>query len=397
MEVQLQEDDLLAWQDAVARYARGELAPRCAQSEVAMSPSSVREVTHGLIELGVLNLGPEPAGGLWDNDRDPLQRRLAVSTLQALAQYTAGVAYQVHVQALAAWLDRCAGVTPDGVTLVALLGSQGLGRDAVVQALSGRPLSAAQRALMADNWAWPTEQAPRCLHALPDWQAVWLPVWDEGKGWQWHRVQRDALKVETRPHSHGLDELRTQLVWCEAAEAFEGGRSTPALTGSGAHAAWRAVQAMHTVGLQAMAHAVVEGAWARAQDYAQLRRQGGQPIVGHVAVQQLLGRARSAVDESAQVLARLGVAGASGVPWPDLPSRWRDRARCQLSLSAGASATLQVFGGMGYMRDNAMEKSLRDVNHLRLLGGSPAELTLCVGHWDAYLADCTDVLGGEAA
>ena len=66
---------------------------------------------------------------------------------------------------------------------------------------------------------------------------------------------------------------------------------------------------------------------------------------------------------------------------------WRDRARCQVRLSEGASAALQVFGGMGYMRDNAMEKSLRDVNQLRLLGGSPPELRLCVAYADACLAE----------
>ncbi|MGE5451983.1 MAG: acyl-CoA dehydrogenase family protein [Acidobacteriota bacterium] len=380
-QAQWQEADLLAWQDAVARFVRQAVAPRCTQSEQALSLSSARELINGLIDLGVLNLGAEPAGGLWDQDDDPMQRRLAVSILQALAAQSAGLAYQVHSQALASRLDRWAGVSGPGPVLVGLQGSLGLGRDAVVQALRGQTLSGAQRALMADNWGWPTPSQPRYLHALPDWQAVWLPVWVESGGWQWHRLARDAMRVSASTASHGLDDLGTQAVWLDPIQGAST-RCRPATwQGASAQQAWAALQAMHAVGLQAMTQAIVDRAWQQAQDYASLRRQGGQTIVGHLAVQQLLGRARSAVCESDQVLTQIGSATCR---WPDLITRWRDRARCQTSLSNGASAALQVFGGMGYMRDNAMERALRDVNHLRLLGGSPAELALCVHHADAF-------------
>jgi len=66
-----------------------------------------------------------------------------------------------------------------------------------------------------------------------------------------------------------------------------------------------------------------------------------------------------------------------------------------VALAHGASAALQVFGGQGYMRDSGLEKALRDVNHLRLLGGSPSELRTCVAAWEA--SQPTGWHAGEAA
>lgn len=390
----LLEDDLLAWQDAVERYARQELAPLCAQSERPIAQADVRRVVQGLAELGVLNLSDEPAMGLWDDPDDPMQRRLALHVLQTLAACSPGVAYQVHEQALAARLDRWAGVPSNGLTLVSLTGSLGLGRDAVVPVIQGRAVSAGQQAMLADNWAWPTPTRPRHVHALPDWQSVWMPIWQGDTAWQWWRVPRAACEVKPCPDSHGLDELLTQQVSVGAEP--DGIRSTwPCLQGPTAHQAWLSLQTLHTVGLQAMSQAVVRQAGARAQEQAHLRRQGGQTIVRHVAVQQLLSHCQGAVLESDGVLRAWCSPRAD---WSDLLACWRDRARCQVRLSEGASAALQVFGGMGYMRDNAMEKALRDVNHLRLLGGSPAELRLCVAYADADLLTRPETASmGEAA
>lgn len=380
----LLEDDLLAWQDAVDRYARQALAPLCARSEYPMLQADVRRVVDDLADLGVLNLADEPAMGLWDDPRDPLQRRLALHVLQTLATHAPGVAYQVHGQGLAARLDRSVGLKPDGRTIVSLQGWLGLGRDAVVPVIQGRAPSAFQQAVLTDNWAWPTQAHPRLVHALPDWHAVWMPIWHVDMGWQWWRVPRTACLVRPCPNSHGLDELLSQQVWMEGVEPVAIPSGCSVLQGPQAHEAWLNLQALHAMGLQAMSQAVVRQAGARAQEQAHLRRQGGHTIVRHVAVQQLLSVCHSAVRESDQVLCHWGTPQAV---WTDVLSCWRDRARCQVRLSDGASAALQVFGGMGYMRDNAMEKSLRDVNQLRLLGGSPVELRLCVAHADACLEE----------
>lgn len=346
-----------------------------------MPSGVVRDLTRALAELGVLNPGREPAGGMWDDDQAPEQRQLSIDTLQILAAYSAGVACQVHGQALAWRLDREVGLTPgDDQVWVSLQGWLGLGREGALLSAEGRPLPARQTEEMADNWGWPTASTPRLLHGLPDWDALWLPIWRPNDGWRWHRIPRSAFQVQEMPNSHGLDELTVQAVWLALAPTHQQEMSWPALRGDHARDLWARMQAMYASGLQAIAQAVTQAAWLRAREQAHLRRQGGAMIIRHPAVQQLLEQARQAVLESAQALASVGRAG---VAWPDLPARWRDRARCQLSLSAGTSAALQVFGGMGYMQDNGLEKALRDVNHLRLLAGSPTELMRAVAHWDA--------------
>jgi alkylation response protein AidB-like acyl-CoA dehydrogenase len=58
------------------------------------------------------------------------------------------------------------------------------------------------------------------------------------------------------------------------------------------------------------------------------------------------------------------------------------RAQAQPALADAANGALQVFGGLGYMKDTGAEKVVRDVNCLRALAGSPRELTLMVAEWE---------------
>lgn len=382
----LDEAEARAWLQAVQRHAAERIGPAVQRPECPVPPATARALIDQLADLGVLNRGELPAGGLWDDDHDPVQRALSLDILRAVATHSAGLALQLHLQALAARLDRAIGLPADAVGMISLQGRHGLGRGAVWPACQGLPLGPEQATLMADNWAWPTPGAPRYLHALPDWQALWLPVWSQAEGWCWHRLRREQVRVEVLPHSHGLDELSTQAIACTSS-------APPALTCEDARHAWARLQALHSLGLQAISEAVVQRAWAQAFAHAGLRRQGGQTILKHVAVQQLLQQAREAVQASAQALA---MAVNPSSPWPDLPARWRDRARCQVALATGASAALQVLGGQGYMRDSGLEKAVRDVNHLRLLGGSPSELRTCVAAWEAGEGN-TDAHGRVAA
>ncbi len=367
------EGEARAWLQAVQRHAAELIGPLVQRPEHPMPPDTVRALISSLADQGLLNRGQAPAGGLWDDDEAPVQRALSLDVLRVVAHHNAGLALQLHLQALAARLDRAIGLAPALAGVLSLQGRHGLGRGAVWPASQGQQLGPEQATLMADNWAWPTPAAPRLLHALPDWQVLWLPVWSPLQGWGWHRLTHTEVHVDTLPHSHGLDELHTQAVACAST-------ALPCLDGEQARQMWVRLQALHSLGLQAISEAVVRRAWAMAREHAALRRQGGQTILGHVAVQQLLQQAQEAVQGSAQALA---AAVQPRAPWPDLPSRWRDRARCQVALAAGASAALQVFGGQGYMRDSGLEKAVRDVNHLRLLGGSPSELRTCVAAWEA--------------
>lgn len=388
--IDLEADEARAWTDAVARFTDEAIAPLFARPECVASPADCRRALDGLLDLGVLNTGPDAGLGLWDMPASALGRRLSITYLQLVARTSAALAYQMHLQAMARYLDRLAGVHDEqGLPLVVMLGQQGLGREAVVHQLTGEPLMPDHAAMLADNWAWPDAARPRWLNALPDWTALWLPTWQEEGGWCWHRVDRRELDCRPMAKGLGLDELQIEAVHVRHGEAL----GTAMLRGEAAASAWRTLQAVQAMGLLAITQAGVQRAGAMASEQAHLRRQGGQLIARHAAVQQLLGTARGAACEAAGALQALTRPDA---PWSGLHALWRLRAQHQVRLSIGASAALQVFGGMGYMKDTGMERLLRQTHHLRLLGGSPAELALCVACWDTLSPTWPDVGHEEA-
>jgi alkylation response protein AidB-like acyl-CoA dehydrogenase len=52
------------------------------------------------------------------------------------------------------------------------------------------------------------------------------------------------------------------------------------------------------------------------------------------------------------------------------------------ALSRAANHAVQVFGGLGYMRDTGAEAVVRDCMQLRLMNGTPTELSLFVAAWE---------------
>lgn len=388
--IELDADEALAWTDAVARFTDEVIAPLFARPERIASPQDCRRALDGLLELGVLNTGPDAGLGLWDLPASALGRRLSLAYLQVVAKSSAALAYQMHLQAMARYLDRLGGVhDAQGLPLVLLQGHQGLGREAVVHHLNGAALTPDQAAMLADNWCWPDAMHPRLLHALPDWTALWLCTWRDDAGWGWHRVDRQALSCTPMAPGLGLDELPIEAVHA----LKDASVATASLGGSQATSAWSTLQAVHAMGLLAITQAGVHRAGALAYEQAHLRRQGGQLIARHAAVQQLISLARSTASEAARDLHTLT---QPDTPWPALRELWRMRARHQVRLSMGASAALQVFGGMGYMKDTGLERLLRQTHHLRLLGGSPFELAMCVACWDTLCSPWPAALQEES-
>lgn len=283
----LTQQDLEACLAVVHRYASESLAPLCERHEQSMAAADMRAACLALETLGVLHSDQTPAMGIWDEPGNALAREWSWRALRELGRVNAGVAVQVHAQAVAWHLDRCAGQAPRANGAVVCSGFMGLGRDAVVADLADQVLSTDQVRCLADNWGLPTLDQPRYLFSLPDWEWVWLPVWTAGQQWTWVQWSRDMVDAQALPQAHGLDELTLFALSIKPQHRDAVPRECRQITGAAARQAWVEVQAM------------------------------------------------------------------------------------------------QVFGGMGYMQDNGMEKTLRDLNVLRLMGGAPAELRYILAYWDA--------------
>ena len=179
-------------------------------------------------------------------------------------------------------------------------------------------------------------------------------------------VPRADCRVVDLPNGHGFDESAFQHVYLGSAAVFtEQLMLGPAAVIDGF--------ACYGIGLVAISLATARRAVDRAREYSLNRRQGGALIGEHDAVAELLANSENSIATAEAMLDR-AVALEPGIDRLHLV--WRMRAEVQPLLSRAGSDALQVFGGIGYMRDVGPERDQRDLNSLRRIGGSPTELTL---------------------
>lgn len=327
-------------------------------------------------ELGLLGKSAAPSLGLWEDVADPNLRALSVHMLRAIAEVNVGVAFHLHQLALARTLQRELGLPVGARTAPCLQGVWGLGRSALPRWLRGQHLGADDSDFLLDYFAC---AAPRALllQVGDEWDSVLLPLYDGATQQLAFGVfARESLEVVRGQHAHGLDELgvfsivRRNDARCEARAAASAvhTRKTYALG-----------MAIDALGLLALGVGALDHAQRMARQYAAMRVQGGALIERHPAVQELLGSARTsalAVGAMLDAVARLPLGEAM------LPAVLAARAQAHPLLCAGANDALQVFGGLGYLRETGLEKLVRDQNTLRVLRGSPADLRRFVAEWE---------------
>ena len=122
-------------------------------------------------------------------------------------------------------------------------------------------------------------------------------------------------------------------------------------------------------GLGAQAMGLAQGALEAAIDYAKKRIQFGHPIFAQQAVQQILAEMAMRVEASRALVystARMVDNGAKGFT--------KESAMCKVFASDTAmrvtTDAMQVFGGVGYMRDYPIEKMFRDAKITQIYEGA---------------------------
>lgn len=335
----------------VDRFTRRVLEPVVARPEAPMDAAMLTRALQEAEDFGLLSSG-EPSGlGPWE-DLDATQTTLAV--LGRLAKVNAGFAFAVHQRALARAVMRQTGWHGDLV--IAAEGATRLGRVSFARLFSRAPLDDDDRLVLGDAYA---HAATRILPY--DAEGLITPVLGgDSLRLQWHA--RSDLHVQWRV-AHGLDELTTAIVTPRAPPRAE---ATIDLA---------PIFAAHQLGLLAIAAGAVARGHALARAFAAQRRQGGDTIDHHPAVLALLARTRSVLDTTRAQLATFRELDAHA-----LFSAIAFRA--DSALADAAHGSLQVFGGIGYMRDTGLEKIARDVNHLRAMAGAPPELALIAAEWE---------------
>ncbi len=323
-------DELSAVAATVDRVCRQAIDPRVERPEQILPAAELAAISAGAREVGILPDPGAPGYALWEGE----SLAPALASLARLGQSCAGVAFHLHRVSLATFIARQLGLD-----------------------VSTRP------ALHLGNVDW-ADSTPRLdgepllVHGALDWDELWLPAADAG----WLRLPRAALGVVPVEGQHGLDEVRVWEVQVGAAPAVVARGEGRLL----AHALAISALGMVAIGLGAARHGL-----RLAHSHAGSRRQGGALLREHPAVQNLLGEAAAAIATVASALRGVESLPADAAALAQLLGM---RTTAHRLLCESANASLQVLGGMGYMRDAGTEKIVRDLNHLRLLEGSPAEL-----------------------
>jgi acyl-CoA dehydrogenase len=358
----------------VERFARGTIEPHASRPELPMDGAAIGGVLRIAESLGLAAVDGDPTGlGPWEGLGEGAPPGATLDVLRCIGRANAGVGYTIHQRGLARAVATAVGLGSSLPTPLAIApeGTYGLGRVAFARFLAGAPLTPEDRALLSDAY---DPLAPRVVTVEPGTGGLLTPVWAQGTTIQWQAHPWEALEVRSEGPAHGIDELVTATVRPVASASVH-----PQRTSDPHRDGLLAPFAAHQLGLLALATGAVERALSHARAFAAQRWQGGALIDRHPAVLDLLGGG-SATVRSTRV--QLDAFAARPLDAAALVDALALRSEAHPALADAANAALQVFGGLGYMRDNGLEKAVRDVNHLRAFAGNPTELRLIVAEWE---------------
>ena len=376
METLLNEEDVQTALGEVRRFARGAVSSNVERPEHPLPRHSMEALVSEAIEAGFIPDASDEPTGLWVDLDDPLGPTLSARTIETLASVNPGIAWACHVRAMPVWLARRLN-RPEALdereTVVPLHGCYGLGRAALPRYLAGTELGVDDQAMLKD-WLMPAQKdARRVVHAPAGFDGVLSPYFD-GEAVRWIRQPIGALDPLPVGPTLGLDEVDAVALASSDAGTPLGPENPEEARNVFAEALAIQSLALVAVGLGCLRHAR-----DLAREQAKARKQGGRSIAHHPAVQSLIGSADSAVAVVDALLDRMSDGPLRGSRVGEV---FAIRAEAHPLLCRGATDALQVFGGSGYMQDVGMEKALRDSQQLRLMGGTPGDLTRFVAEWE---------------
>ncbi len=340
----------------VNRLADQALGPLPDGAEQPRSPQWQQNWRDAAWQAGVLPCGGDPDElMLWG----PGLEGFSLDALRTVAARDASAALLLHRES-AAWSlllqhgPAAFQPEPEQVPVLALHGAAGPGRKALAVWLRDGKLDDEDREEMQTNLG---PNAPRLLFAGSR-GLVLLPVWkDEQLGWWQLPGSQTGITPE---HAHAFEALEvTSLV------PADGKFLAPVKPTDLASLLLQEYLALLAIGA-----GLVDRALELAGEYAGQRRQGGRLIREWPAVRELLADIRQAGDALDDALAR----------YPAATTHTLARTlRRHLSLSGeicrACNQCMQVFGGIGYTRELAPERLVREANALRRMAGSPVLLT----------------------
>lgn len=366
------DEDLSTLLGEVDRFAERVVRPRASRPEHPMDSVALSTVLEEAEALGLAGADEAPIGlGLWEDLEAPRGPTRTVALLVRLGRENPAVGLCLHQRGLGRELVRALGLVGHGhgPVLPVPWGAIGVGREALAALLADVEPADEAEGLLSDEY----EPLGARVVTLPSRFGALLVPWVDAAGTVGFDLHpRGALRLDESTQPHGFDELSTVVV---APTAEPSHRASDA----SARRAFASMLRAESLARVALALGALERAHELARRYAATRTQGGATIDRHDAVRLLLARARSVRTTMAASLAAAAARSAS--PEATIEA-FAMRSEAHPAIATAANDALQVFGGLGYMRDTGLEKIVRDIHHLRVVGGSPRELSLVVAEWE---------------
>lgn len=358
--MQLSDEDIAMIGDSLQHICRDLAEGLFARPEQTCEPTRFAEALDLFVDQGFVNTSSDDGCGLWEGCEQAPQLALTLRNLTTIARVSASLALSIHRSALSLHLLKQLGEPIHGAAhpCVSLHGRHGIGRGELANWWCDL---AVDEGLLSDVFD-PDRTCAGLMHGQA--HVLLAPVFAQGT-LAWQILQGEVHGITP---GHGLDELHDgEFVPQQARIVSLPADQAKALSRDIWHREW--------LGLLAIQQGCVQQMTEMAQQFSSLRFQGGRVIAGHPAVQNMLADMQAALTDVRTVLAgqRLSEPGFADV--------LRARNRLHEGLALAANVAMQTFGGLGYMRDNGIEKRWRDVNHLRLQSGGPLEMQLMSANW----------------
>lgn len=324
----------------LARYAREKIAPLCQRHETSLTTAAQAQIWQDLDTMGLLPAATE-GYALWEHHTAD-SRLFSLLCLQEIARADAGLALCLHHHCLSQGMRNTYGWPLASYSSLDLAGRYGL------LGLFDAP------AVARDNYSRHAAPLLRQQHSLFAAGTCMALLWQDGP------LLADLQNCTSQPlRNHGFEQ-RLLHSWYGGDILHQ-----QSLDEAGLHY----LLSCEWLGLTAIARGVLQRSVSLAQDYANLRRQGGQYIGQYAAVQQMLARCAQTLQYSQLQLQHIA-RGADFAAACDLYSHTLP------NLRQAAQQCVQIFGGMGYMQDTGVEKALREINHLGHISGNPVHCQL---------------------
>jgi alkylation response protein AidB-like acyl-CoA dehydrogenase len=358
-------DDELLFRDTVRRFAEEEIAPlvRRMDEEQKLDPGLVRR----LFDLGLMGIPiPEQYGGAGGSFFDSVLAVEMVSTVDPAVGVLVDVQNTLVANALLSW-----GTPEQKVNYLPRLAADMVGAYALSEAASG-----------SDAFALQTRAGRRGDSYVLNGRKLWITNAREAglfvvfatldahagyKGITAFLLEKDApgFTVGRKEDKLGIRASSTcELIFDECIVPAAHVLGEP---GKGYKIAIETLnEGRIAIGAQMLG--LAEGAWRHAARYAKERKQFGKPIVEFQAMQFQLAEMATEIEA-----ARLMVYNAARLKDAELPFR-KEAAMSKYFASQMAervaSLAVEVFGGVGFVRDYPVEKLYRDAKIGKIYEGT---------------------------